>query len=153
MDYDHPYRGRAVRGRHLCSLLLIGGTLGLLWPAAHLISFLQLRARSSSTEATVVGYEVAGGAERLRVKVLQPQSRAAYMLLDTKGSTRRYQEGQRVELLSRPVANALGQTVEQTVVYGARNYWQWPAVAAAGSALMLAGGAAGILRLRQAGAT
>jgi hypothetical protein len=150
MDYDNPYRARPTHRRYLCSLLIIGGVIGLLWPLTTVVSFFRLRARSVSAEGVVVGYEFVGGKERLRVKVVQNGNRETYMLLDTPASTPRYAERQQVEVLSWPVTNSLGQRFDQTVVYAAHNYWLLPTAAAALSGLALTVGSIGVIRLRRA---
>jgi len=150
MDYDHPHRGRPAAGRQVCTLLLILAGLGILWTLAEVASFFQLHARVTTTEqGLVVGYEVAGGKERLRVEV-SPKGKSNYfMLVETFTNLPRYEKGQSVALLSWPTINPLGQTLTETTAFDSRHFWLRPAVTAVASLLALVAGLAGLARDRR----
>ena len=150
MDYGLPYRTRTTLRRQLCVLLIAGSVLGLLWSLSRAASFVLLRARSVSMDAVVLGYEVAGGKQRLRVQTAQAGKPRSFMLLDVEPGTPRYTEGQRIQLLSRPVTNSFGHRLETTVPYAHRNYWRRPVIIALGSGAALALGLAGLRRLQRA---
>lgn len=150
MDYDHPHRGRRAAGKQVCTLLLILAGLGILWTLAGVVSFFQLRARATSTaQGFVVGYEVAGGKERLRVEV-SPQGKPHYlMLVESFTSVPRFEKGQPVALLSWPTINSLGQTLTETTAIDSRLFWFRTTVAAVASLFALVAGFAGLARYRR----
>lgn len=145
MDYDHPHRARPAARKQLCTLLLVVAGLGVLWTLAEVVSLFQLRARTTSTtHAIVVGYELAGGKERLCVQV-QPQGKPPYfMLVDTFTSLPRYEKGQPVALLSWPTINPLGQTLTETTAFDSRHFWFRTAAVAIASVVALIAGLAGL---------
>jgi hypothetical protein len=150
MDYDHPHRSRPAAGKQLCTLLLILAGLGFLWTLAEVASFSQLRARTTSTDqGLVVGYEVAGGKERLRVEV-SPQGKPKYlMMVEPFINLPRYESGQQVALLSWPTINPLGQTLTETTAFDSRLFWLRTMVVAATSLAALIAGLAGLARYRR----
>lgn len=152
MDYDHPHRSRPAIGKQVCALLFILAGLGLLWTLAEVASFFQLRARTTSTApGRVVGYEVAGGKERLRVEV-SPKGKSPYfMMVEPFTNLPRYEPGQPVALLSWPTINPLGQTLTETIAFDSRLFWRRIAVAAIASLVAFIVGLAGRARYRRLG--
>jgi hypothetical protein len=89
-----------------------------------LISFGALRLRSTVSPGVVVGYEIAGGRQRIRVETLEEGRTRGFMLLEATDAWPRYIDGQHVEVLTWRATNKLGQKIQESMVYAHRNYWQ-----------------------------
>src|SRR4051812_10263414 len=105
MDYDHPFRERGNWRRPYCAALIVLAGMGLVWTAENVVSFSAMRGVAKSSFGVVVDYEIAGGKERLRVRVLPNGTPEGFMLVGPADAWPRYAAGQRVELLSRLVTN------------------------------------------------
>jgi hypothetical protein len=150
MDYDHPFRERRNWRRPYGAAVIVLAWIGFVWAAGTVISFLAMRGTAQSFPGVVVGYEVAGGRERLRVQVLPNGKPKGFMLVETADAWPRYAVGQKVELLSRLVTNSFGQKVQETTAYAPRNYWQKLVVVCAVSFMAAALGVVGLIRSRRA---
>lgn len=148
MDYDHPHRERrkAFKPFHVACIAM--AACGLLWLAIEAVQFAVLRARSKSEPGVVVGYERAGGRERLRVQVMQDGRPGGFVLLNPENTGPRFAQGQAVEVLSWTSTNRFGQRIQENAAYSPLNYWQKHLVVAL---VALAAGTVGALGLRRGG--
>jgi hypothetical protein len=146
MDYDHPHRERrkAFKPFHVACLAM--AVCGLLWLAVEVLQFAVLRLRSKSEPGVVVGYERAGGHERLRVQVTPGGKPGGFVLLNPANTGPRYETGQPVEVLTWTSTNRFGQQVQENAAYSPLNYWQKHLVVAL---VVLVTGLIGALGLRR----
>jgi hypothetical protein len=138
---------------HAKYLIAVGvvGAAGVAWVLFHILSFAAARIQSTSTPGVVVGYEMAGGMERLRVQTSVEGKPKGFMLLDGSDAWPRYRPNQPVEVLTREVRNKYGQTVPQSTVYAARNYWQKQLAMLVAALAASCAGIIGLVRLRRRG--
>lgn len=145
MDRDYPYGGRQNWRQPYCVALIVLASIGLVWTAVAVVSFLVVRVQAKSSPGVVVGYEIAGGKERLRVQILPN----GFVLVAGEDAWPRHTIGQDVELLSRFVVNDFGQQVQETTAYSPRNYWPRHVVACAASFVAAALGIVGLATSRR----
>jgi hypothetical protein len=145
---DYPIQHRASgRPKYLVALVVVGG-IAVVWALVALISFGVLRLRSTVSSGVIVGYEIAGGRERLRVETLGEGRRRGFMLLETTDAWPRYAEGQHVEVLTWRATNKLGQKVQESMVYAHRNYWQKKVLVFAAGFFAVVAGVVGLVGSR-----
>jgi hypothetical protein len=82
MDYDHPSRERRKAFKPFYVSFVVVAACGIMWVSIEAISFGLLRLRAKTEAGEVIGYERAGGKERLRVQVLHDGDRGGFLLLD-----------------------------------------------------------------------
>lgn len=149
MDYDHPHRERRKAFQPFSVACVALAVCGLVWLAVEGVQFALLRSKAKSEPAVVVGYERAGGHERLRVQAMQEGRPGGFRLIDSPGSAPRYDKGQPVEVLTWNSTNRFGQRVEENTAYSPVNYWKKHLVVTAVALAAGLVGALGLLRRRQ----
>jgi hypothetical protein len=147
MDYDHPTRERrkAFKPFHVSFVVVAVG--GLLWVGIETISFGVRRLRAKTETGRVIGYERAGGKERLRVQVMRESEPGGFLLLDPDRAWPRYAPGQTVALLTWNSTNRFGQRIQQNAAYAPLNYWLKPVVIALVALGLGTIGAVGLTRI------
>ncbi len=117
MDYDHPLKGRPNWRLQVSILAVLVGAIGA-WVC---VQRYQATARQSLTAApisgVVVGYEMMGGAERLRVFITRDNGETEFVALTPDSAAPRYSRDETLQLLPiRSMADD-GRYFEQLVVF------------------------------------